>query len=50
VLTDLFSFRLGKLYRFDDVAKYDLASLSSFVEGWYKNVRGESVPLPKTPL
>ncbi len=45
----LCSFRLGKMYRYS-VEKYDLASMSSFITGWYKNVQAESIPLPKTPL
>ena len=44
-----FSFRLGRLYRYE-VEKYDIDSISSFITGWYKNVQGESIPLPKTPL
>ena len=43
------SFRLGKMYRYS-VEKYDVASMSSFITGWYKNVQAEPVPLPKTPL
>jgi len=48
-LPSLVFFRLGKLYRYE-VEKYDIDSLSSFITGWYKNVQGESIPLPKTPF
>ena len=43
------SFRLGKMYHYT-LEKYDVDSLDSFVNGWYKNVASQSVPLPKTPL
>lgn len=49
IYTYIFSFRHGKLYRYE-VEKYDIDSVSSFITGWYKNVHGESIPLPKTPL
>lgn len=42
-------FRLGKLYRYE-IHKYDVASLVSFAQDWYKNVRAERVPVPKSPL
>lgn len=42
-------FRLGRMYRYE-IEKYDIESMSSFVTGWYKNVKGESIPLPKTPF
>lgn len=48
-LPSLVFFRHGKLYRYE-VEKYDIDSVSSFITGWYKNVHGESIPLPKTPF
>jgi len=45
----LIYFRLGKLYRYE-LEKYDVDSLTSFVNGWYKNLPGEAVPVPKTPF
>ena len=45
----VFSFRLGKMYRYN-LEKYDVDSLNSFVGGFYKNLPGEPVPVPKTPL
>jgi len=48
-LPSLVFFRNGRLYRYE-VEKYDIDSLSSFITGWYKNVPGESIPLPKTPF
>ena len=45
----IFSFRLGSLYRYT-LEKYDIDSMNSFVNGWYKNVPSERVPLPKTPF
>jgi len=42
-------FRLGSLYRYT-LEKYDIDSMNSFVNGWYKNVPSERVPLPKTPF
>jgi len=45
----LIFFRLGKMYRYT-LEKYDVDSLDSFVNGWYKNVASHSVPLPKTPF
>jgi len=48
-LPSLVFFRLGRLYRYE-VEKYDIDSISSFINGWYKNVQGESIPLPKTPF
>ena len=44
-----YRFRLGRMYRYE-IEKYDVESLSSFVTGWYKNVKGEGIPLPKSPL
>ncbi|XP_067653518.1 thioredoxin domain-containing protein-like [Haliotis asinina] len=37
-------YRQGKMYRYE-VEKYDTKSLTSFVEGWYKNMKAESVPV-----
>jgi len=48
-LPALIFFRFGKMYRYT-LEKYDVASLVSFVDHFYKNVPGEPVPLPKTPL
>jgi len=48
-LPALLFFRLGKIYRYE-LEKFDVASLMSFVQTWYKNVSGEPVPLPKTPF
>ena len=45
----VFSFRLGKMYWYN-LEKYDVDSLNSFVGGFYKNLPGEPVPVPKTPL
>jgi len=42
-------FRLGKMYHYT-LEKYDVDSLDSFVNGWYKNVPSQSIPLPKTPF
>ena len=43
------SFRLGKMYRYT-VEKFDMASLEGFATGFYKNMKAESVPLPKSPF
>lgn len=48
-LPALLFFRLGKMYRYQ-LEKFDVDSLTSFVQSWYKNVPGEPVPLPKTPF
>jgi len=48
-LPALLFFRLGKMYRYE-LEKFDVDSLVSFVQTWYKNVPGEPVPLPKTPF
>jgi len=45
----LIYFRLGKMYRYN-LEKYDVDSLNSFVGGFYKNLPGEPVPVPKTPF
>ena len=37
------------MYRYT-VEKFDLASLEAFATGFYKNMKAEPVPLPKTPL
>jgi len=42
-------FRLQKMYRYT-LDKFDVDSLSSFMEGFYKNYPAESVPIPKTPF
>lgn len=45
----LFSFRLGKMYRYT-LEKFDPESMANFVEGFYKNLPAENIPPPKTPL
>ncbi|KAF2885523.1 hypothetical protein ILUMI_20673 [Ignelater luminosus] len=42
-------FRQGKMYRYT-IRKYDVESFVSFAEEWYKNAKGEKVPLPKSTL
>lgn len=42
-------FKQGKMYRYE-IQKYDVQSLVSFAKDWYKNVKGERVPLPKSPF
>ncbi|KAJ3664986.1 hypothetical protein Zmor_000512 [Zophobas morio] len=42
-------FKLGKLYRYQ-IKKYDIASFVSFAQEWYKNMKPERIPLPKTPF
>merc|ERR1712226_14580 len=42
-------FRLGKMYRYV-LEKYDPESMTSFVNGFYKNYPAESIPLPKSPF
>jgi len=42
-------FRQGKMYRYQ-IRKYDVASFVSFAQDWYKNVKGERVPVPKSPF
>lgn len=49
VLYTLYSFRHGKMYRYD-TGRYDINSLVSFAKEWYKNVRAEKVPVPQSPL
>ena len=38
------------MYRYGPIGKIDVASMSNFIEGFYKNVKAEPIPLPKTPL
>jgi len=45
----LIFFRLGKMYRYN-LDKYDVASLSSFITSFYKNLPAVPVPPPKTPF
>lgn len=45
----LIFFRLGKMYHYT-LEKFDVDSLDSFVNGWYKNMPSHSIPLPKTPF
>ncbi|CAK1546060.1 unnamed protein product [Leptosia nina] len=42
-------FRLGKVYRYD-IPKYDIKSFVIFAQDWYKNVKGEAVPLLSSPF
>ncbi|XP_045765225.1 thioredoxin domain-containing protein [Maniola jurtina] len=42
-------FRLGKVYRYD-LPKRDIKSFVSFAQDWYKNSKGESVPLLSSPF
>ncbi|CAH0394738.1 unnamed protein product [Bemisia tabaci] len=42
-------FRHGKLYRYN-LSKLDAKSLVQFASDWYRNVRAEPVPHPKTPF
>ena len=35
------------MYRYS-LNKYDSESLTSFANGWYKNVKAEKIPLEKT--
>ncbi|XP_047525908.1 thioredoxin domain-containing protein [Pieris napi] len=42
-------FRLGKVYRYD-LPKYDIKSFVTFAQDWYKNVKGEAVPLLSSPF
>lgn len=44
-----FSFRLGKVYKFD-LQKTDIKSFVSFAEDWYKHSKMENVPLEVSPL
>ena len=32
------------------VDKFDMAALEAFATGFYKNMKAEAVPLPKSPL
>ncbi|XP_047022427.1 thioredoxin domain-containing protein [Helicoverpa zea] len=42
-------FRLGKVYRFD-LPKKDVKSFVTFAQDWYKNSKGETVPLLASPF
>uniref|UniRef100_S4NU44 Transmembrane protein n=1 Tax=Pararge aegeria TaxID=116150 RepID=S4NU44_9NEOP len=42
-------FRLGKVYRYD-LPKRDIKSFVSFAQDWYKNTKGETVPLLSSPF
>ncbi|CAH0551730.1 unnamed protein product [Brassicogethes aeneus] len=42
-------FRQGKMYRYQ-IQKYDVQSFVSFAREFYKNVKPERVPLPKSPF
>ncbi|CAG9795241.1 unnamed protein product [Diatraea saccharalis] len=42
-------FRLGKVYRYD-LPNNDIKSFVSFAQDWYKNVKGEKVPLVSSPF
>lgn len=42
-------FRLGKMYRYS-LEKYDPESMTSFVNGFYKNYPAETIPTPKSPF
>ena len=37
------------MYRYE-VDKYDSLSLTTFVQGWYKNMKAESVPVEPSAL
>ena len=37
------------MYRYT-VEKFDMASLEAFATGFYKNMKAEPVPLPKSPF
>eukprot|EP00088_Acartia_fossae_P048563 TRINITY_DN5300_c0_g1_i13.p1 TRINITY_DN5300_c0_g1~~TRINITY_DN5300_c0_g1_i13.p1 ORF type:complete len:312 (-),score=70.77 TRINITY_DN5300_c0_g1_i13:189-1124(-) len=45
----LIFFRLQKMYTFT-LDQYDVATLDSFVSGFYKNMPSKPVPVPKTPF
>ncbi|XP_032512849.2 thioredoxin domain-containing protein [Danaus plexippus] len=42
-------FRLGKVYRYD-LPKHDIKSFVSYAQDWYKNSKGEPVPLLSSPF
>ncbi|XP_018322234.2 thioredoxin domain-containing protein [Agrilus planipennis] len=42
-------FRQGKMYRYE-IRNYDVKSLVSFATEFYKNIRAEKVPVPKSPF
>lgn len=42
-------FRQGKMYKYQ-IHKYDVPSFVSFAQDWYKNLKGDKIPLPKAPF
>lgn len=48
-LFPIFSIRQGKFYRYE-INKYDVQSLISFVQEWYKNSTPEKINPPPTQL
>lgn len=42
-------FRLGKVYKYS-LEKVDVPTLISFAQGWYKNEKGDTVPVPPSPF
>lgn len=42
-------FRLGKMYEYS-IDKIDIATLTSFAQGWYKNFESKSIPIPPSPF
>ncbi|KAL4707917.1 hypothetical protein ACJJTC_013708 [Scirpophaga incertulas] len=42
-------FRLGKVYKYD-LPKTDIKSYVSFAQEWYKNAKGDTVPLLNSPF
>ncbi|CAH0407295.1 unnamed protein product [Chilo suppressalis] len=42
-------FRLGKVYKYD-LPKTDIKSFVSFAQDWYKNAKGDKVPLLSSPF
>ncbi|VVD01825.1 thioredoxin domain-containing protein [Leptidea sinapis] len=42
-------FRLGKVYRYD-LPNYDVKSFITFAQDWYRNVKGDAVPLLSSPF
>lgn len=42
-------FKKGKMYRYHN-QDYDIKSLVAFAQDWYKNVKPEVVPVPKSPF
>ncbi|XP_050087193.1 thioredoxin domain-containing protein [Anopheles aquasalis] len=41
--------RQGKYYRYE-ITKYDIKSFVTFAQDWYKNAKGERVPVPLSPF